>query len=107
MNCPECNEPIAGMATRCHHCGAAIDEKTFCLNEDEALAEMKAARVARQAESARLSRGIKTGQVTSLVGVLIGLAAIVLPGSLKLVDLVAAAVVTGIGIGLWWSKAKA
>ena len=107
MNCPECNQPVGGLATKCHHCGAPIDEKTFFLSEADVMEEIQAARTAKAAEDAKLSHRIKIGQILTLVGGLACVATIFVPTAAKLATIILGVVIAGGGVGLWWASAKA
>lgn len=95
------------MATKCHHCGAEIDEKTFFLSEDAILDEVKAAREAHAAAKEKAQRFTGVGQLLTGLGGVACLSMVVLPEDLKLIGLGLGALFAGAGIGLWWHFSRA
>ena len=84
--CPNCRENVLETATKCRHCGVTLDEKTFCLGEQEVLAEIQKARVEHAAKLQRLARAARLSNISGgLFAVGIGLAVLVVgivPGRL-------------------------
>lgn len=104
MNCPECDQPILEMSIKCRHCGAEIDDKTFCLNEDQVMAEIQAAREAKAQKEQAFKATDLLGKVLAGGGfVIMGACLAMLKPPVALYGALAGLVCAGIGIGLAWS----
>ncbi len=93
------------MSIKCRHCGAELDEKTFCLNEGEVMAEIQAAREAKAQKEEAIKRNSLVGKVLAGGGFVIMLACLtLLQAPMSLYGGLGGLVCAGIGIGVAWSS---
>jgi predicted ATP-dependent serine protease len=68
--CPNCGQPVLQMSKACRHCGNALDEETFFLNEGEMVAEIMALKKEAEEKELKHQSLQKTLKLRSVLAVL-------------------------------------